>query len=60
MQSPVLNWAKKSVKALRKEGKIPAVINGGAIVELPFNGTLKPVRNSLRSMTSAVSSQQTS
>lgn len=23
-------------------GKIPAVINGGAIVELPFNGTLKP------------------
>ena len=33
---------KKSVKALRKEGKIPAVINGGALVELPFNGTLKP------------------
>ena len=32
---------KKSAKALRKEGKIPAVINGGAIVELPFNGTLK-------------------
>lgn len=32
---------KKSVKALRKEGKIPAVINGGKIVELPFNGTLK-------------------
>ncbi len=32
---------KKSVKALRKEGKIPAVLNGGKIVELPFNGTLK-------------------
>ena len=29
------------MKALRKEGKIPAVINGGAIVELPYNGTLK-------------------
>ncbi len=33
---------KKSVKALRKEGKIPAVLNGGAIVELPFKGELKP------------------
>ncbi|MDE5774317.1 MAG: 50S ribosomal protein L25 [Muribaculaceae bacterium] len=32
---------KKSVKALRKEGKIPAVINGGKLVELPYNGTLK-------------------
>ena len=39
---PRLELGKKSVKALRKEGKIPAVINGGAIVELPFNGTLKP------------------
>ncbi len=33
---------KKSVKALRKEGKIPAVINGGKLVELPFTGSLKP------------------
>lgn len=33
---------KKSTKALRAEGKIPAVLNGGKIVELPFNGTLKP------------------
>lgn len=32
---------KKSVKALRKEGKIPAVLNGGQIVELPFTGELK-------------------
>ena len=32
---------KKSAKALRKEGKIPAVINGGTIIELPFKGTLK-------------------
>lgn len=32
---------KKAVKALRAEGKIPAVLNGGKIVELPFSGTLK-------------------
>lgn len=32
---------KKSVKALRAEGKIPAVLNGGRIVEYPYNGTLK-------------------
>ena len=39
---PRMELGKKSVKALRKEGKIPAVINGGAIVELPFTGELKP------------------
>lgn len=39
---PRIELGKKSVKALRKEGKIPAVINGGAVVELPFTGTLKP------------------
>ena len=32
---------KKSVKALRAEGLIPAVINGGKIVELPYTGSLK-------------------
>lgn len=32
---------KKSVKALRAEGKIPAVLNGGKIVELPYAGTLR-------------------
>ncbi|MDE6811817.1 MAG: 50S ribosomal protein L25/general stress protein Ctc [Muribaculaceae bacterium] len=32
---------KKSVKALRNEGKIPAVLNGGKIVELPYAGPLK-------------------
>ena len=32
---------KKSLKALRAEGKIPAVLNGGKIVELPYSGTLK-------------------
>lgn len=39
---PRTDLGKKSVKALRKEGKIPAVINGGALIELPFKGTLKP------------------
>lgn len=38
---PRMELGKKSTKALRKEGKIPAVINGGALVELPYNGTLK-------------------
>ncbi|MDE5869348.1 MAG: 50S ribosomal protein L25, partial [Muribaculaceae bacterium] len=38
---PRVDCGKKATKALRKEGKIPAVINGGAIVELPLNGTLK-------------------
>lgn len=38
---PRVELGKKSVKALRKEGKIPAVINGGAIVELSYKGTLK-------------------
>ncbi len=33
---------KKAVKAIRKDGKIPAVLNGGKIVELPFTGTLQP------------------
>lgn len=38
---PRVELGKKSVKALRKEGKIPAVINGGSLVELPYTGTLK-------------------
>lgn len=37
---PRTDLGKKATKALRAEGKIPAVINGGEIVELPFNGTL--------------------
>lgn len=32
---------KKAVKALRAEGKIPAVLNGGKLVELPYSGTLE-------------------
>lgn len=40
--TPRVDLGKKAAKALRAEGKIPAVINGGEIVELPFTGTLKP------------------
>ena len=31
---------KKAARELRKEGLIPAVLNGGAIVNLPYEGTL--------------------
>ena len=31
---------KKSLKALRAEGRIPAVLNGGKIVDLPYEGPL--------------------
>lgn len=34
------NLGKKATKALRAQGLIPVVLNGGSIVELPFNGTL--------------------
>ncbi|MBE6305448.1 MAG: 50S ribosomal protein L25 [Bacteroidales bacterium] len=33
---------KKATKSLRAEGKIPAVINGGEVVTLPYTGTLNP------------------
>ena len=39
---PRTELGKKSVKALRAEGKIPAVLNGGKIVDLPYEGPLKP------------------
>ena len=39
---PRTELSKQNLKALRKEGFIPAVINGGKIVDLPFEGTLKP------------------
>ena len=32
---------KKSAKALRNDSKIPVVLNGGKIVEFPYNGTLR-------------------
>lgn len=33
---------KKATKALRADKKIPVVLNGGEVIELPFKGTLKP------------------
>ena len=36
------NLGKKAVKAIRNEGKIPAVLNGCKLVELPYTGTLEP------------------
>ena len=38
--APRTNLGKKATKALRAEGKIPAVINGGEVVTLPYSGTL--------------------
>ncbi len=38
---PRVESGKKAVKALREKNLIPAVINGGEIVNLPFEGTLK-------------------
>ena len=38
---PRTDLGKKGTKALRAEGKIPVVLNGGAVVELPYSGTLK-------------------
>lgn len=39
---PRVELGKKAVKALRKEDKIPAVLNGGKHIDLPYAGTLKP------------------
>lgn len=39
---PRTNLGKKSAKTLRKEDKIPVVLNGSEIVTLPFKGTLQP------------------
>ncbi|MBD5311626.1 MAG: 50S ribosomal protein L25 [Muribaculaceae bacterium] len=36
-----VDLGKKAVKALRAEGKIPAVLNGGKVVDLPYTGELK-------------------
>ncbi len=38
---PRTDLGKKAAKALRAEGKIPVVLNGNEIVELPFKGELK-------------------
>ncbi len=37
---PRVALGKKATKALRSEGKIPVVLNGSDVVELPYNGTL--------------------
>jgi len=37
---PRVALGKKATKALRSESKIPVVLNGGDVVELPYNGTL--------------------
>ena len=37
---PRTDLGKKATKALRAEGKIPVVLNGGEIIDLPYNGTL--------------------
>ncbi len=39
--TPRVELGKRAAKLLRAEGKIPVVLNGGEIVELPFKGTLK-------------------
>lgn len=36
-----VDLGKTAAKTLRSEGKIPVVLNGGELVELPFNGTLQ-------------------
>ena len=39
---PRVDLGKKAAKALRSEGKIPVVLNGGEPFELPYKGTLNP------------------
>ena len=39
--TPRIDLGTKAVKAIRKQDLIPAVLNGGEIVEMPYNKTLK-------------------
>ena len=38
---PRTDLGKKATKALRKQGLVPVVLNGGEVVELPYNGTVE-------------------
>ncbi len=38
---PRTDLGKKAAKAIRAEGKIPVVLNGGQIITLPYAGTLR-------------------
>lgn len=38
---PRTTLGKKATKALRNEGLIPVVLNGGSIIDLPYTGTLR-------------------
>ena len=42
---PRTNLGKKATKALRSEKKIPVVLNGGEVIELPYSGTLVEIGN---------------
>lgn len=39
---PRTDFGKKASKLIRKENKIPVILNGGELIDLPFKGTLKP------------------
>ena len=39
---PRTELGKKATKAMREQGLIPVVLNGGELVQLPYAGTLKP------------------
>ena len=57
---PRTDLGKKAAKAIRKENKIPVVLNGGEIINLPYDKELKAGEKSLKSATARVSSQLTS
>ncbi len=39
---PRTDLGKKATKAIREQGLIPVVLNGGKVIDLPFTGSLKP------------------
>lgn len=46
--TPRTDLGKKAVKALRKNGLIPAVLNGGEVFNLPYTGKLNEGEKSRR------------